>query len=105
MTSPTRCRLTAGFVIVGLLLFQPAVRADVGGDVLGGFTDLLTGLFAIPMGILQGTMSGPPIVGTVAGALTGTFHAIGSTLGGVYRLIRAAIPIAGSAAPYLPFVL
>ena len=74
-------------------------------DVMGGVGDLLTGVFAIPMGILQGTMSGPPIIGTVSGALTGTFHAIGSTLGGVYRLIRAAVPVAGAAAPYLPFVL
>ena len=105
MTLLTRRRLTAGFVIVGLLLFQPAVWADVAGEVVGGFTDLLTGIFAIPMGILQGTMSGPPIVGTVAGALTGTFHALSSTLGGVYRLIRAAVPVAGAAAPYLPFVL
>lgn len=94
-----------GLALIGFLAFQPPAAADPIGDAVGGIGDLVTAVFAIPMGIVQGTLSGPPIIGTVGGALTGTVNALGSTLGGVFKLIRAAIPFAGAAAPYLPFVL
>lgn len=100
-----RRRWIIGVVIVHLFVFQPLAAADPIGDVVGGIGDLVTAVFAIPMGVVQGTLSGPPIIGTVGGALTGTVYALSSTLGGVFKLIRAAIPFAGAAAPYLPFVL
>ena len=75
------------------------------GALFAGISDLIQGVFALPVHILAGTMSGPPIIGTVGGVLTGAMQTVTSTTRGVFRLLTVAIPIAAKAAPYLPFVL
>ncbi len=82
-----------------------AASADALGDLVGGVGQVLTGVFAIPMEILQGTLNGPPILGTVGGALSGTVHAVGSTLGGVLQVAKSIVPLASSLIPFLPLFL
>ncbi|MBI4354580.1 MAG: hypothetical protein HY595_05020 [Candidatus Omnitrophica bacterium] len=83
---------------------QP-VYADALGDLVGGVGQVLTGVFAIPLEIFQGTVNGPPILGTVGGALSGTVHAVGSTLGGVLQVAKSIVPLASSLLPFLPLFL
>ena len=47
---------------------------------------------------INGTFTGPPIVGTVGGVLGGTMQMVGDLMGGIFD-------IAGSAAPYAKYGL
>ncbi len=57
---------------------------------------------AIPTSTLAGTFSGPPILGTLVGALSGTLNGVGMVVGGAVETIISAIPLAGKLAPYIP---
>jgi len=98
-------------VIMGLAvcwsLSGPAqpVSADALGDLVGGLGQLLIGAFAIPVEAIQGTLNGPPILGTIGGILSGTVHTVGSTLGGVLQIAKSVVPLATSLVPFLPWVL
>ena len=90
-------------LVIGLVCATP-VHAD-GNDLIGGVGDILQGVFALPMGILAGTMSGPPILGTVMGVVNGAMGTLQYTLRGTFRVLGAVIPLAKSAAPFvLPFL-
>ena len=98
-------------IAVGALLFAlfigpaQAVRADEVGGIMAAFSDIFSGVMAIPMGIIGGTFGGPPIIGTVGGAMMGAVNTLSYTLRGVLRLVGVAIPLATKAAPYLPLLL
>ena len=94
---------TVGLWIAVLVCGLPAGVAHA--SLVGGVTDLVQGVFALPMGILGGTISGPPIIGTINGLLHGTFATVGYTARGLMQLTGAAIPAASTLAPFLPFVL
>lgn len=98
--------MLGGLVWLGVIAGPvESARADAVGDLIGGIGQLLTGVFAIPVEAIQGTFSGPPILGTVGGLLSGTVHAVGSTLGGVLQVAKSIVPLATSLAPFLPWVL
>lgn len=82
----------------------PAHAEDVGG-LLGGVGDILGAAFSLPAGILQGTLGGPPILGTVGGALSGALNTVSLAVRGVLRLAGVAIPVAAQAAPLIPLFL
>ena len=91
-----------------LLVIAPAVflapsMAEAG--IVSGVTKVVMGVLGIPMSILAGTLSGPPIIGTLAGALSGTAQGVGLVLSGAVDLAAAAIPLAKAAAPYVFFFL
>ena len=91
---------------MALMLAAPARQAAAAGNgLIGGVGDLLGGVMSIPMGILAGTMSGPPILGTVGGALAGSLNALSLTTRGVLKLVGVAIPTAAAVAPYIPLFL
>lgn len=91
---------------VGFVVAPPAPAAHAFLDTLfGGISDLVQGVFALPIQVLAGTLNGPPIIGTVGGVLSGTMQTVSLTLRGVFRLVTVALPIASKAAPFLPFVL
>lgn len=99
-----RAGVVAGLVLAALLV-GPASPAHAENDLLGGIGDIIGGAFAIPVDTLVGTFSGPPIVGTIGGALHGTVRALSSTTRGVFRLLGVGIPLALRAAPYVFFFL
>ena len=83
-----------------------AVRADDDTNGLtGAISDIFNGAMAIPAGIIAGTFSGPPILGTVGGALSGAMNTLSYALRDVLRLVGVAIPMAAKAASYLPLFL
>ncbi len=66
---------------------------------------MFAGLFAIPAGLLSGTATGPPLVGTVFGAISGTMTGAGLLLSGAWDLVTSGVAVAKMAAPFvLPFI-
>ena len=59
-----------------------------------GFFRIFTAAFQLPIYLIQKTLNGPPIVGTVDGALSGTFYTVSSVVGGTFDLARGAAPYA-----------
>ena len=95
----------SAIVLVGLLTLaapRPAAAANGLGGAIG---DLLGGVFALPMGVLAGTASGPPVIGTIGGALAGAINTLGYTTRGALKLVGVAVPTAASLAPYIPLFL
>ena len=94
------------FLISGLFcLGVSAAPAHADNDLIGGLTDVVQGALAIPMGTLAGTFGGPPIIGTIGGALQGALNTIGYTTRGLLRLVGVAVPTAASLAPLIPLFL
>jgi len=59
-----------------------------------GIYRILTAAFQLPRYLIQKTFTGPPILGTVDGALTGTFYTISSVMGGAFDIARGVVPYA-----------
>ena len=57
-----------------------------------GFSRILTAAFQLPIYLVQKTLSGPPLVGTLDGAVTGAFYTVSSVTGGVFDIARGAVP-------------
>lgn len=85
--------------------FHVAPAASQAGEFVSAVGDLVAGVLSVPVGVLAGTVNGPPIIGTVGGALQGAASTVGYTLRGALRLIGVAIPAAASVAPYIPVFL
>ena len=66
-----------------------------------GISRLLTAPFQMPRYLIEGTLSGPPLLGTVGGALKGTLYTVSSVLNGTLDIARGAVPYAKYAAPFL----
>ncbi len=59
-----------------------------------GFKRVFASVFQLPVRTIQGTLSGPLILGTVGGVLQGTFSTVGELAGGVFDMAAAAAPYA-----------
>ena len=81
------------------------MRTASSNELFGGIGDLVNGVLAIPAGVLGGTLNGPPIIGTIGGALRGALATLGYTARGALRLMGVAIPLAAKAAPLIPIFL
>lgn len=77
----------------------------VDADVLRGLMRVVSGVFEIPRATLAGTVSGPPVLGTVLGALTGAVNGLGLVAGGTLETVVSLVPLALKAAPLLPIFL
>jgi len=88
-------------LVIGLAGMAPPAHANVFhalGNIIGGVLQL-------PIQILTGTFGGPPVIGTIGGALSGTVQGIGMVLGGTMELAGDGFELAKTAAPYvLPFL-
>ena len=63
------------------------------------------GVLQIPLQILAGTFSGPPVVGTAFGAVNGVVRGLGLVTHGALELVSSGLGIAKAAAPFvLPFL-
>lgn len=59
-----------------------------------GFFRILTAVFQIPRYLIYKTLTEPPGLGTVDGALTGTFYAVSELSAGVLEVARGVVPYA-----------
>ena len=74
-------------------LFAQSVYQDTNRFTYG-FKRVLAAPFQIPIQMLQGTLYGPPVVGTLGGVLLGTSRTVGDLIGGVFDMAAAAAPYA-----------
>lgn len=87
------------WMILGVLLWGPpaSLYAD---DVQNinylerGFFRIFTAVFQLPIYLVQKTLNGPPVAGTVDGVLSGAFYTVSSLMGGAFDIARGAIPYA-----------
>ena len=71
-----------------------------------GIQEVVMGILQLPISTLVGTFSGPPIIGTLMGAVTGAIGGVGLVAHGALELAASGIGLAKTAAPYvLPFLL
>ena len=88
--------------MAAVLLAHPA---PAHADLFRGLAYLVGGVLEIPRAVLAGTFSGPPIIGTAAGLLTGTFNSVLYVAKGTLEVAGTAVPIAKTVAPFLlPFL-
>jgi hypothetical protein len=78
-----RCR-------VALSLLGPttaSAASDRDPSFMHGAGQVVAGvLLEFPKTVLQGTVDGPPVVGTLVGALAGVVHALQKTAGGLVEM-------------------
>ncbi len=89
--------IASSLLLIILLIPSNSFAASIYQDTnrfTYGAKRILTAPFQIPVRTLQGTLSGPLIVGTVGGILQGTFHTVGDLIGGVFDMAAAAAPYA-----------
>lgn len=90
-------------LVVAVLMVAKPVPADA--DILRGLLRIIGGVLEVPRETLVGTFSGPPILGTAVGLLSGTFTGLGMVAGGALETVISAIPFAAKLAPYIPVFL
>ena len=89
-------------VALALLLLALVVAAPDAHAAIGrGIGCLIAVIFELPRSTLAGTLGGPPIVGTLVGALTGAVRTIGYLAQGTFEIAASAIPIAKAIGPFL----
>jgi len=89
-------------VVLCLFLGVPPAFANP----ISGVLKIVAGVLRVPIGVLAGTFSGPPIIGTIAGAFNGTIQGISLVASGATELAFDGLALAKMAAPYLlPFLL
>ena len=75
----------------------PAVLADTNEDinyVSRGFFRILTAAFQLPRYLLDKTVNEPIGLGTIDGALSGTYYTVAELSGGAFDLLRGVAPYA-----------
>ncbi len=95
----------AKLFITGFIVSAWAVTPAAEAGIVEGVQEVVVGVLSPPLGALQGTFSGPPLFGTLVGALQGTVNGVGLITHGVLQIVGGAIPLAKAAAPFvLPFL-
>lgn len=86
-------------ILVCLILLPPptfalGVNAYDTNRFAGGVQRLLMAPFQIPIQMLNGTVRGPLLFGTLGGVFTGLFRTVGDLAGGTFDMVAAAAPYA-----------
>lgn len=92
-------------VVFVLAISGPIEGVHAQDNLMGGIGDIVSGALSLPAGVLAGTLNGPPVIGTISGAVFGALNTVSLTTRGVLRLVGVAIPLAASLAPLLPVFL
>ena len=91
-------RATKAALLIFLLMAAPAAFAGSlyqdTNRFSSGFRRVVGASFQLPFRVLQGTLYGPPISGTLSGALGGTFQTVTDLAGGTFDMAAAAAPYA-----------
>jgi hypothetical protein len=70
-----------------------------------GVQEIVSGVFQVPLSILGGTLGGPPVIGTVFGAVNGVLGGAGLVTSGALNVVGGTLGLAKSVAPFfLPFL-
>ena len=88
-------------ILAGLCVFA-VWPASAHAGIASGLMKIVMGVLEVPRATLAGTFSGPPIVGTVIGAVAGTLHGAFMVASGAIETVVSAIPLAAKAAPLIP---
>lgn len=89
-----------GLAIIGFTVFLVPPTSlyaddDTNFAYLGrGLFRIVTAVFQVPQYLIQKTLSEPVGLGTVDGALTGTYYAVSEILGGLLDIGRGTVPYA-----------
>ena len=59
-----------------------------------GFFRIFTAAFQLPRYLIHKTLTEPPLVGTLDGAVTGAFYTVSYVIGGAFDIARGAVPYA-----------
>ena len=103
VAKPQSQRVAWATLVVVILLVARPVPADA--DILRGLLRIIGGVLEVPRATLAGTFSGPPILGTAVGLLSGTLNGLGMVAGGALETVISAIPFAAKLAPLIPVFL
>ena len=92
-----------GSILWLVLMLPPAYAGDVENVsyVERGVQRIFSAAFQLPIYLVKKTFNGPPLLGTLDGALSGTFYTVSSLIGGTFDVVRGTIPYA----KYLVFFL
>lgn len=101
-TKAVSIRKITGFLAVLFLIFPHSAHANP----ISAISKVVAGVLQVPVSLIVGTVNGPPVIGTLLGAVNGTIKGVGMVAGGVLELGMDGIGLAKMAAPYvLPFLL
>ena len=97
------CRVIApSLVFIATLGWMPIAEAAI----VRGIQEVLAGVLQIPLSTIAGTFNGPPIIGTLFGALSGAVKGVGLVAHGALELAASGVSLAKTIGPYLiPFLL
>ena len=83
--------------LIFLFTIPPVAQASLYRDTnrfTYGFQRLFSAPFQIPIRTLEGTLSGPLLVGTIGGLLNGTARTLSDAVGGTFDMAASAAPYA-----------
>ena len=97
-------RMFCGAVAIACLCGIGVPTAEA--NLIRGISRIVMGVLQIPVSVLTGTVSGPPLIGTVFGLVNGTFQGVGLVANGALELAMDGVTVAKTVAPFLlPFLL
>ena len=83
-------------LVSALLLMSSSVMAEQRNaepSVMHGFGQVVGGvILELPKTVVEATLTGPPVAGTIVGLLAGTARALQKTVGGVVEMATAFDP-------------
>ena len=95
-----------GFAAVVLLVLLTVLVAPAEAGIIKGLQEIVVGVLQVPISTIAGTFSGPPVLGTVFGAVNGLLSGVGLVADGALNVAFGAFGLAKTVAPFLlPFLL
>ena len=88
-------------VVVALIVTSLLVATPAEAALIRGIQEVIAGILQLPLSTISGTFSGPPVVGTLFGALSGAVQGIGLVAHGALELAASAVSVAKRVGPYL----
>ena len=96
-TKTTKSLSVAAALAVCLLCFAATAEANP----ISGIFKIIGGVLQVPLSMLVGTFSGPPILGTAFGAVNGVIQGLGMVASGALELVSDGVGVAKTVGPYL----
>ena len=87
-------------VVIGIFFLLVAPKVSLADDnsnfyfIGSGFSRILMSVFQLPRYLIGKTLTEPPVLGTLDGALTGTFYTLNELTGGLLEILRGVVPYA-----------
>ena len=97
-TKTTVGRLGAVLAVLLILVIGPPPAE---ANPISGIFKIIGGVLRLPLSTLIGTFSGPPILGTVFGAVNGAIQGLGMVASGALELVSDGVGVAKTVGPYL----